>query len=86
VLDLRVEGGTAAIELDDAGLRRVHGRPYSELVFWSIVYTMTEVPGVERVSLLRGGVPLPALGDPPFSVPAVAGRQDAPAWVRPREL
>jgi len=84
VVYLQVEGGTVVIELDDEGLARVHGRPFSELVYWSLVYTETEIPGVERVLLRRAGEPLQSLGDPPYAVPGAAGRQDAPAWARPR--
>lgn len=82
-MEARVEGGACTVELDD-WLRRVHGRPFSELVFWSVVYTLTEVPGIERVALTRGGAPLKELGDPPFAVPIVATRADAPVWARPR--
>jgi spore germination protein GerM len=84
VLDLRVEEGTAVVELDEAGLQRVHGRPFSELVYWSIVFTLTEVPEVQRVVLTRGGEPLPSLGDPPFPLPRLGTREVAPPWARPR--
>lgn len=84
VLAARVEGGLVELELDDEGLRLVHGRPYSELVFWSIVYTLTEAPGVDGVMLLREGRPLLEFGSPPVAVPPGASRRDAPAWVRPR--
>lgn len=80
---VRVEHGVATLDLG-AEIDRLRGRPFSELVYWSIVYTLTEVPGVERVALRREGEPLAALGDPPFPVPALAGRADAPAWARPR--
>ena len=82
LLAASVERGTASIEFDE-GIERVHGRPFSELVYWSIVYTATEVPGVERVRLLRQGSVIGELGDPPFTVPDTAGRDDAPAWARP---
>lgn len=83
VKTFRVEGGTAMIELDE-GLERVHGRPFSELVYWAIVYTLTETPGVERVVLARGDAPVTELGAPPARVPAPAGRVDVPSWARPR--
>lgn len=79
----RAEVDTAHVEFDD-GLRRVHGRPFSELVYWSIVYTLTELPGIEAVSLWQGDRPLAALGDPPFPVPPRGTRAAAPAWARPR--
>lgn len=79
----RVEGGTAMVELDE-GLERVHGRPFSELVYWAIIYTLTKTPGIERVMLVRGNVPVTELGAPPARVPAPAGRVDVPSWARPR--
>ncbi|HEV8613561.1 MAG TPA: GerMN domain-containing protein [Gemmatimonadales bacterium] len=82
-LGVRVEGGTGTIEFGE-GLERVHGRPFSELVYWSIVYTMTEVPGVDRVALTHEGRRLATLGSPPFDVPSVASRAEAPSWARPR--
>ena len=78
-----ITDGTATVDFE-TGLERVHGRPFSELVYWSILYTATEVRGVERVVLQEGGGRLSELGFPAFSVPATATRQDAPAWVRPR--
>jgi spore germination protein GerM len=84
ILGFSLDGGTASIELDPEGLDRVHGRPFSELAFWSVVFTVTEAPGVERVVLVRGGAPLAVLGDPPFTLPMVASRSAAPQWVQPR--
>lgn len=78
-----ITDGTAIVDFE-TGLERVHGRPFSELVYWSILYTATEVPGVERLVLQEGGGRLSELGFPAFSVPAVAMRSGAPAWVRPR--
>jgi len=78
-----VNGGTATLDFE-TGIDQVYGRPFSELVFWSIVYTATEVPGVERVALAQGGTPLRQLGEPAVSIPAAASRADAPDWVRPR--
>ncbi len=83
ILDIRVESGTATLDLGEE-VDRVRGRPYSELVYWSIVYTLTEVPGVERVALHRLGEPLRELGTPRFAVPATASRADAPSWAGPR--
>jgi hypothetical protein len=74
---------TAILDFE-SGLERIHGNPFSELTYWSIVYTATEVPGVERLTLLDGGARLPALGFPPFSVPTAGSRADAPEWARPR--
>ncbi|MBM2812850.1 MAG: putative Lipoprotein LpqB, GerMN domain protein [Chloroflexi bacterium] len=82
VLGLTVEAGTASVELDE-GLRRVHGRPFSELVYWSMVYTLTEAPGVRGVRLVRGGGPLASMGDPAFELPAEGTRDSAPSWARP---
>ena len=65
-------------------LAEVRGRPFSELAYWSIVYTLTEVPGVRGVSLVRSGQPLREFGFPPVPIPAVATRADAPSWVAPR--
>ena len=83
VLNVHVDGGTCTIEFGQ-GLEQVHGRPFSELVYWSIVFTLTEVPGIQRVVLTRGGAPLQHLGDPPFALPAQGTRDAAPAWARPR--
>lgn len=83
VKTFRVEGDTGVAELDE-GLERVHGRPFSELVYWAIVYTLTETPGIEQVMLVRGDAPVTELGDPPARVPAPAGRADVPSWARPR--
>jgi spore germination protein GerM len=80
---VRVEDHVAVVDLG-AEIDRVRGRPFSELVYWSIVYTLTEVPSVERVALRREGEVLAQLGDPFFAVPAAAGRAEAPAWARPR--
>ena len=85
ILEVKQDGAGVSIELDQAGLDRVHGRPYSELVYWSIAYTMTEPPGITQVVLVRDGRPLQFLGDPPFTIPSAASRQDAPSWVRPRK-
>jgi spore germination protein GerM len=83
IRSVRVENGTALLDLGTE-IDRVRGRPFSELVYWSLVYTLTEVPGVERVALRREGEALTQLGDPFYAVPASAGRADAPAWSRPR--
>jgi hypothetical protein len=83
ILEIHTENGTAVLDLNEA-IDRVRGRPYSELVYWSIVYTLTDVPGVERVALRRLGQPLAELGAPPFSLPPTASRADAPAWAQPR--
>ena len=83
VVNVRMESGTATVELDEQ-IRRVHGRPFSELVYWSIVFTLTAVPGVERVALIQNGAPLAQLGDPPFTVPAAGTRAAAPAWAHPQ--
>jgi len=80
---IQIPAGTATLDFE-TGLDRVHGRPFSELVFWSIVYTLTEAPGVDRVTLLYRGEPLRELGSPPFPVPAGVTRGNAPDWVRPR--
>jgi len=78
-----VEAGTAMIDFE-SGIDRVLGRPFSELVYWSIVYTATEAPGVNRVALSYRGEALQEIGAPPFPVPAAATRADAPDWARPR--
>ncbi len=83
VLGVTVDSGTAVANFGN-GLDRVHGRPFSELVYWAVVYTLTQAPGVDRVELRQYGTPLRTLGDPPFSVPATAMRDQAPDWVRPR--
>ena len=83
VVTARLEGDTVHLELDE-GLLRVHGRPYSELVYWSLVFTLTELPGVHGVSLREGDRPLATLGDPPFAVPVRGSRAMAPPWARPR--
>jgi spore germination protein GerM len=80
---VRVSNGTAAVNLGSE-IDRLRGRPYSELVYWALVHTLSEVPGIERVELHREGIPLRELGDPAFAVPTVAGRGEAPAWARPR--
>lgn len=78
-----VGGGTATVDFE-SGIDKVHGRPFSELVYWSIVYTLTEVPSVDRVALSYGGQPLREIGFPPSPVPAAATRADVPDWARPR--
>ena len=78
-----VNGGMATIDFE-SGIDGVYGRPYSELVYWSIVYTATEVPGVDRVTLAYRGSMLREIGEPTLAVPAAAGRADAPDWARPR--
>jgi germination protein M len=83
VLGVSVRDGTAMADFG-AGLERVHGRPFTELVYWSIVYTLTEAPGVQRVELHQNGAPLTMLGDPPFTVPPQGTRDQAPDWARPR--
>jgi hypothetical protein len=83
VLGVTVENGTAVADLG-AGLEQVHGQPFSELVYWSLVYTLTETPGVRRVELRQFGAPLATLGEPPFPVPSQATRDQAPDWARPR--
>ena len=75
--------GIATIEFGPE-LAEVRGRPFSELAYWSIVYTLTELPDVRGVSLLRAGQPLREFGFPPVAIPAVATRSDAPTWVAPR--
>jgi len=77
ILGLSLNDGTAVIELDSEGLDRIHGRPFSELAFWSLVFTMTEAPGIESVTLVKDGTPLAALGDPPFTLPTQASRSQA---------
>ena len=83
VRGVQVENGTAVLDFSEE-IDRVRGRPYSELVYWSIVYTLTEVPGVERVALRRMGEPLREFGEPRFPISDAASRADAPAWVQPR--
>ena len=68
----------------ESGIDGVYGRPYSELVYWSIIYTATEVLGVDRVTLAYRGSVLREIGEPTVAVPAAAGRADAPDWARPR--
>jgi spore germination protein GerM len=67
-----------------AGLDEGHGRRYSELVYWAIVYTLTEAPGVRGVSLAVNGLAITSLGDPPVPIPAIGRRDQAPDWARPR--
>jgi len=83
VVALRVDGARAAVELSEE-LQRVMGRPYSELAYWSLVYSLTEVPGIERVGLEQSGQPLPTIGYPPVAIAPAAGRDSAPDWVSPR--
>jgi hypothetical protein len=78
-----VTNSTATVNLG-AEIDRLRGRPYSELVYWALVHTLSEVPGVERVALQRESVALSELGDPAFAVPPVAGKNDTPAWAHPR--
>lgn len=83
IISFSVEDGTARVEFDQE-LDNVRGRPYSELVYWSIVYTLTEISGIRGVALTRSGRPLREFGYPPVAIPVTAARADAPAWVRPR--
>jgi hypothetical protein len=78
-----VTNGTAVVDFG-SGVDKVVGRPFSELVYWSIVYTLTEVPGVERVTLAYRGQPMQTLGSPPFPLHPAATRADSPDWARPR--
>ena len=80
---IAVNGGTAVVDFE-TGIDRVHGRPYSELVYWAIVHTVTEVAGVDRVTLSYRGDVLRDFGDPAVPIGVAAGRADAPDWVRPR--
>ena len=73
----------ASVELNEE-IRRVIGNPFSELAYWSIVYTATEASPVERVTLTRFGEPLLRFGSPPVTIDPGASRTQAPAWVRPR--
>lgn len=75
--------GVATVEFGSE-LAEVRGRPFSELAYWSIVYTLTELPDVRGVSLVRSGQPLREFGFPPVSIPVTATRSDAPGWVTPR--
>ena len=83
ILSLGVESGIASVEFGPE-LAEVRGRPFSELAYWSIVYTLTDVSEIQGVSLLQAGQPLRNFGYPPVPIPVVAGRVDAPAWVTPR--
>jgi len=78
-----VNAGMATIDFE-SGIDRVYGRPYSELVYWSIVYSATEVAGVDRVTLAYRGTVLSELGEPTVPIAARASRSDGPDWVRPR--
>jgi len=83
LLGLAVRDMTATVDFD-SGIDRVYGRPFSELVYWSIVYTATEAADVQRVALSEQGEPLREIGYPPIPVLFFATRADAPDWVRPR--
>jgi len=83
VHSVAVEDRVAVVDFGE-GIERVHGRPYSELVYWSIVYTLTEAPGVDAVALRHDGQPMAALGDPPFALPQLGTRDGAPDWALPR--
>ncbi|HEY3116245.1 MAG TPA: GerMN domain-containing protein [Chloroflexota bacterium] len=83
VVALQREGDAALMTFDE-NLARVRGRPYSELVYWAIVYTATEAPGVQRVGLLQQDRPLLQFGYPAVTIAARASRSDAPSWVYPR--
>lgn len=83
IISFGLADGTAVVELGPE-LDQVRGRPFSELAYWSIVYTLTEVPGVRAVSLIRDGRPLETFGFPPVALKQVTTRGDAPAWVAPR--
>lgn len=83
IVSFTLVDAVARIELGPE-LSDVRGRPFSELAYWSIVYTLTEVPGVRGVSLVQSGQPLRNFGFPPVAIPAVATRAEAPSWVTPR--
>ncbi len=83
VLSLQRDGDTALVAFDD-NLARVRGRPFSELVYWSIVYTATEAPGIQRLGLLQQNAPLTQFGYPAIPIAAHASRADAPLWAQPR--
>ena len=82
VSSFEVSDGIATVEFDGQ-LDRVRGRPFSELAYWAIVYTLTEVSGIQGVSLIKDRLPLEQFGYPPLPIPQVARRADAPIWVRP---
>jgi spore germination protein GerM len=83
VRSFAIANGIATIELGPE-LDQVRGQPFSELAYWSIVFTLTEQPGVRGVALVRDGAPLRQFGYPPVPIQASAGRDQAPAWTKPR--
>jgi spore germination protein GerM len=83
IVSFELVNGVVTVELGPE-LAEVRGRPYSELAYWSIVYTLTELPEVRGVALLHAGQPLREFGYPPVPIPAVASRSDAPGWAHPR--
>ena len=83
VLSVQREGDSALVAFDD-NLARVRGRPFSELVYWAIVFTATETPGTQRVGLLQQNAALTQFGYPAIPIAPRASRADAPSWVQPR--
>lgn len=83
LLSVREVGGVVNVDLGPE-VAEVRGRPYSELAYWSIVYTLTDLPGIQGVTLLREGQPLREFGFPPVPISEAANRAQAPAWVTPR--
>lgn len=82
VVSFEVRDRIATVEFGPE-LARVRGRPFSELAYWSIVYTLTGLDGVDGITLVKDGVSLEEFGYPPVRIPGVAGRAAAPGWIRP---
>jgi spore germination protein GerM len=64
-------------------VQQVAGKPWVEAVYWSLVLTLLDVPGVQHIELRVEGQPLRLLGTPPFSVPTDPRREQVPFPVQP---
>jgi spore germination protein GerM len=87
VHSVEVRDGVAIVDFGP-NVQRVAGKPWVEAVYWSLVLTVLDVPGVESLQLRVDGQPLQQLGYPPYPVDVCARGDAAPfpvqSWEGPR--
>jgi spore germination protein GerM len=74
--------GTAVVDFGPE-VQEVAGTPWVEAVYWSLVLTLLDVPGVQQIELRQDGRPLRTLGSPPFPLPSAPRREQAPFPIEP---
>jgi len=77
VRGVEARDGTATVDFG-AAVQEVSGTPWVAAVYWGLVLTLLDVPGVQHVALLVEGQPLQRLGTPPYPVPQDPRREQAP--------